>query len=87
MLGLFCFLLNGAVSIYVWIVIIAVLMTYFQPNPYNPAVQFIYRATEPLFRYARKYLSFLIISGVDFSPVAIILLLQFIPQLICSALW
>jgi YggT family protein len=87
MLGLFCFLLNGAVSIYVWIVIIAVLMTYFQPNPYNPAVQFIYRVTEPLFGYARKYLSFLIISGIDFSPVAIILLLQFIPQLICSALW
>jgi len=87
MLTLFCFLINAAVSIYVWIVIIAVLMTYFQPNPYNPAVQFIYRVTEPLFSSARKYLSFLIISGIDFSPIAIILILQFIPQIICSVLW
>jgi len=87
MLGFLCSLLNIAVSIYVWIVIIAVLMTYFQPNPYNPAVQLIYRVTEPLFRYARRYLSFLIVSGIDFSPIVIILILQLIPQLICSIFW
>ena len=84
MIGLFCFLLNAAVSIYIWILIIAVLMTYFQPNRYNPAVQFIFRVTEPVFAYARKYLPFLIISGMDFSPIAIILILQFIPQILCS---
>jgi len=85
MIGFFCFLLNAVVSIYIWILIIAVLMTYFQPNPYNQAVQVIHRITEPVFRLARKYLPFLIISGMDFSPIAIILVLQFIPQLICSA--
>jgi len=84
MLGLFCFLLNAAVSIYLWIIIIAVLMTYFQPNPYNQAVQMIYRLTEPLFRLARRYLPFLIVSGMDFTPIAIILVLQLIPQLICG---
>jgi len=85
MIGLFCFLLNAVVSIYIWILIIAILMTYFQPNPYNQAVQVIHRITEPVFRLSRKYLSFLIISGMDFSPIAIILVLQFVPQLICSA--
>jgi len=84
MTGLFCFLLNAAVSIYIWILIIAVLMTYFQPNPYNQAVQMIYRITEPVFRIARKYLPFLVISGMDFSPIAIIFVLQFIPQILCS---
>ncbi len=84
MIGLFCFLLNAVVSIYIWILIIAVLMTYFQPNPYNQAVQMIYRLTEPVFAKARKYLPFLIISGMDFSPIAIILVLQFVPQIICS---
>ena len=84
MIGLFCFLLNAVVSIYIWILIIAVLMTYFQPNPYNPAVQMIHRITEPVFREARRYLPFLIVSGMDFSPIAIILVLQFIPQIICS---
>ena len=84
MIGLFCFLLNAAVSIYIWILIIAVLMTYFQPNPYNQGVQIIYRLTEPVFVQARKYLPFLIISGMDFTPVAVILILQFVPQIICS---
>jgi len=84
MIGLFCFLVNAAVSIYIWILIIAVLMTYFQPNRYNPAVQFIWRATEPVLGYARRYLPFLIISGMDFTPIAIIFVLQFIPQIICS---
>ena len=84
MIGLFCFLLNAAVSIYIWILIIAVLMTYFQPNPYNQGVQIIHRLTEPVFAKARKYLPFLIISGMDFSPIAIILILQFIPQILCS---
>ena len=86
MIGLFCFLLNAAVSIYIWILIIAMLMTYFQTNPYNQAIQMIWRITEPVFRISRKYLPFLIISGIDFSPIAIILVLQFIPQLLCSAL-
>ena len=84
MINILCFLINAAVSIYIWIVIIAILMTYFQPNPYNKAVQVIQRITEPLFAYARRYLSFLIISGMDFSPIAIIFILQFIPQLLCS---
>ena len=84
MIGLFCFLLNAAVSLYIWILIIAVLMTYFQPNRYNPAVQFITRVTTPVFVTARRYLPFLIISGMDFTPVALILALQFVPQIICS---
>ncbi len=87
MIGLFCFLLNAVVSIYIWILIIAVLMTYFQPNPYNQGVQIIHRLTEPVFVKARKYLPFLIISGMDFTPVAVILALQFVPQLVCSVLW
>ncbi|NKQ40927.1 MAG: YggT family protein [Sulfurovum sp.] len=84
MIELFCWVLNAVVSIYIWILIIAVLMTYFHPNPYNQAVQFIYRITEPVFRYARRYLSFLIINGIDFSPIAVILALQFVPRIVCS---
>jgi len=86
MISLFCFLLDTAVSIYVWILIIAVVLTYVQPNQYNPAVQFIYKVTAPVFAYSRQYLSFLTISGIDFSPIAVIMFLQFIPRFICSLL-
>jgi len=87
MLGILCFLVNAAVSLYIWIIIIAVLLTFVQPNPFNPAVQFIRKATEPLFYYTRKYLSFLTYSGIDFSPIVVVFALQFIPKIICSIFW
>jgi len=87
MISLLCYALHTAVSIYVWIIIIASLMTLFQPNPYNPAVQFIYRVTEPVFTMARRYLPFLVISNIDLSPIVIILALQMIPNILCSILF
>jgi len=87
MISLLCFALHTAVSIYVWIIIIASLMTLFQPNPYNPAVQFIYRVTEPVFALSRRYLPFLVISGIDLSPIVIIFALQLIPNLFCTLLF
>ncbi len=86
-MNLLCYAIHTAVSIYIWIIIIASLMTFFQPNRYNPAVQFIYRVTEPVFAFARQYLPFLVISGIDLSPIVIILGLQFIPQILCSILF
>ena len=85
-MGFFCFIINQIVDIYIWIIIIAVLMTYFQPNRNNQIVQLIFRLTEPTFYYARKYLPFLIVQGMDFTPIAIIFVLQLIPRLICSIL-
>lgn len=87
MIGLFCYLLDAVISLYIWILIIAVLMTYFQPNPYNKVVQIIRQITAPVFAYGRRYLPFLIISGIDFSPIAIIMALQLVPRLICSLLY
>ncbi len=83
-MGFLCFLIDQIINIYIWIIIIAVLMTYFQPNHNNQIVQLIYRITEPTFRFARKYLPFLIIQGMDFTPIAVIFALQLIPRALCS---
>jgi YggT family protein len=87
MISLFCYVLSTVISIYVWIIIIAALMSFFQPNHHNPAVQFIYRVTDPVFKLAREYLPFLVISGIDLSPIVIILALQYIPRVICQLLF
>lgn len=87
MMSFLCFIFSSVVSIYIWILIIAVVLTYVQPNRNNPAVQFIYRATNPVFDFSRQYLSFLVISGIDFSPIVIILLLQYLPRVLCSLIW
>jgi len=86
MTNLFCYTLNTVITIYVWLIIIAILLTYVQPNRNNQMVQLIWQLTNPAFDLARKYLPFLVISGIDLSPIAIIFALNAIPVFICSYL-
>ena len=39
-----------------WLVIIAAVLSWVNPDPRNPIVQFLYRMTEPLLRPFRKIL-------------------------------
>ena len=44
-------------SIYMWVVIISALISWVNPDPYNPIVRFLYGITEPLFSFVRRHLS------------------------------
>lgn len=70
-------LLDQIIGLYIWVVIIAAVISWVRPDPYNPIVQVLYRLTEPVYAYMRRYIptSF---SGVDFAPIILILALQFI---------
>ena len=43
-------------SIIQWLVIIAAVITWLNPDPRNPIVQFLYRTTEPILRPFRRLL-------------------------------
>ncbi|MEA3333041.1 MAG: YggT family protein, partial [Pseudomonadota bacterium] len=40
-------LLDIVLSLYLWIVIIRALLSWVNPDPYNPIVRFLYQVTEP----------------------------------------
>ncbi|MEP6769117.1 MAG: YggT family protein [Acidobacteriota bacterium] len=61
-----------------WIVIIAAVISWVSPDPRNPIVQMLYRFTEPLLRPFRKLLPPARTGGIDFSPLLLILLIQFV---------
>ena len=61
-----------------WLVIIAAVVSWVNPDPRNPIVQFLYRMTEPLLRPFRKLLPPGRTGGIDFSPLLVILLIIFI---------
>ena len=86
MLSIFCFMLDLSISIYVWIIIISIFLTWVPTDPYSPAVQFINRVTRPTLDTARRLFPFLLISGIDFSPIVVILALQYLPRLVCGIL-
>ncbi|MBW2038808.1 MAG: YggT family protein [Deltaproteobacteria bacterium] len=68
---------NIALTIYMWIVIARAVISWVSPNPYNPIVQFLYRATEPVLWRVRRYLPTGGI-GIDFSPIIVILVIYFL---------
>jgi YggT family protein len=69
------------VNLYMWVVIIAALITWVQPNPYNPIVRFLWNVTEPVYAYIRRFIP-TNFGGIDIAPLILILLLQFIEILI-----
>ncbi|MDQ1325559.1 MAG: YggT family protein [Campylobacterota bacterium] len=70
--------LHTVISLYIWIVIITALLSFVRPDPRNPIVQVLYRLTEPVFQLIRDKLPFVVFSGIDLSPLVVILGLQLI---------
>ena len=72
-------------TIYMWIVIIAALISWVNPDPYNPIVRFLYSVTEPVFSMVRRRLP-LPPMGIDFSPLIVLLVILFLQVFIVKTL-
>lgn len=79
-------LVSWLLDIYSWIIIAAALISWVSPDPYNPVVQFLRRATEPVLRPIRRLLS-PYQAGLDFSPLIAILIIQFVERVILPSLF
>lgn len=79
-------ILNTVLTVYMWIVIGAVIVSWVSADPYNPIVRFLYQATEPVFYQVRRVLP---ISGfgLDFSPLIVILGIVFIQRFLVRSLF
>lgn len=80
------YLIRSIGTLYIWIIIIASFLSFVRPDPYNPIVQVLTRLTEPAFAFIRKKLPFVVMSGIDLSPLVIIFGLQFIDIIIINLL-
>ncbi|ACS80458.1 MULTISPECIES: YggT family protein [Maridesulfovibrio] len=68
--------LSLVLNLYMWVVIISALITWVNPDPYNPIVRFLRSVTEPVFAKVRQYLPFVNIGGFDLSPIVVLLAIQ-----------
>jgi YggT family protein len=68
------FILDQALQLYMWVIVISALITWVQPNPYNPVVIFLERITAPVLRPNRRVLPPV---GLDISPVIAIFAIMF----------
>lgn len=72
----FATVLSMVLMAYMWIIIIRALISWVNPDPYNPVVQFLNKATEPVLWRVRKRLPYL--GGFDISPLIVILIIYFL---------
>ena len=68
---------------YMWIIIVRALISWVNPDPWNPIVQFLIRITEPVLRPVRRRLPPM---GIDISPVIVIVAIMFLQQFVVRIL-
>jgi len=69
-------LASGILTIYKYILLANVIISWVNADPYNPIVNFIYRATEPVLRRVRRYMPDT--GMIDLSPLAVFLLIYLV---------
>jgi YggT family protein len=72
---------NLVFQIYIFIVIARALVSWVNPDPYNPIVRFLYNATDPVLDRMKRILP-LQFRGIDLSPVALLILLSVVEQML-----
>lgn len=83
-IGAVATILNIVVTILIWLIIISAVISWVNPDPHNPIVQFLYRTTEPILRPIRRLIPFR--SRIDFSPMIAIIILFFLRLFVIGSL-
>lgn len=69
--------LSMVLSLYQWIIIARAVLSWVNPDPYNPIVRFIHNITEPVLAPVRRKLP-TSYGGIDFSPIIVFFAIYFI---------
>ncbi|MBI2093513.1 MAG: YggT family protein [Candidatus Omnitrophica bacterium] len=79
-------ILDGVLRLYTLILLISVLLSWVNPDPFNPLVRFLRSVSEPLFSWIRHRLPFVVVGALDLAPLVAILLIQFCQMVIVRSL-
>jgi len=69
-------ILDTMLWLYMWVIIARALISWVNPDPWNPIVQFLERVTEPVLSPIRRWVGWRM--GIDLSPIIAILVITFL---------
>ena len=85
MLVWFTKILNGALTIYFWVIFARALFSWIRPNPYNPVVRIVCRLVDPVtYRISRIVPTRF--GMVDLAPFFLMLIIIFLQELLTRLL-
>ena len=67
---------SGLLTVYKYILLASVVISWVNADPYNPIVNFIYRATEPVLYRVRRYMPNT--GSIDLSPLVVFALIYLV---------
>ena len=79
-------ILDYILTIANWLIIIRALLSWVNPDPYNPIVQFLYKVTEPILAPFRKLFP-MSGMGLDISPIFALILIWFVKLFLVRTLF
>ncbi len=77
--------LEIVLQLYMWIIVARALLSWVNPDPWNPNVQFLDRVTEPVLAPIRRRLGWGM--GIDLSPLVAILIIYFFQYALVGSLY
>jgi len=80
------YVLDTVLFILMWIVIIRAVISWVNPDPWNPIVQFLSRVTDPILITIRNRIGFASAGGMDFSPIIAILIIMFLQYAVVDSI-
>lgn len=78
--------LDILLTILYWLILIRALISWVNPDQYNPIVQFLYKTTEPILYPIRKLLPLDLRFGIDISPIIAFLAIMFLKSFLVRTL-
>lgn len=78
--------LSVILTIYWWILLVRALISWVNPDPYNPIVVFLHRVTEPVLEPLRRLVPPERLGGIDISPLLAMLAIIFIREFFVRSL-
>jgi YggT family protein len=77
--------MDYGLTFYMWIIIAGAILSWVNPDPYNPIVRFINTITEPVLYQIRKRLP-VNFGGIDISPIVVIMAIVFLQTFVVNTL-
>jgi YggT family protein len=71
-------------NVFYWLVLVRALVSWVNPDPFNPIVQFLERVTEPLLAPVRRLLPAM---TIDLSPLVVVLVIVFLQKFLVPTLF
>lgn len=78
--------LQMVLTVYMWIIIAQAVLSWVNPDPYNPIVRFIRQVTDPVLSQIRRRIP-TVFGGIDFSPIIVLLGIIFLQEFLVKSLF